>query len=330
MAGEDQVCHHTLPNGFTFNVTVSDDGQTRHVGSNPLMVRLEEPDPLNYNGSIIDFTVGQFPLLDSGGVSPTFYECGLRWCVETHDESACFNGQLRDAAITRKPVNFPYCEDFAGRLQPPQSSSHGDQNARACAAVPQGTNLIYNQTTTSQLEAVNASQRYWVGIDYANELQINIDQIFGPSLQPDSSLDHDTSSFSIALNAINNANFSQTMDNMALSLTNYIRQNEHSVQVQGESQSIEVYVKVSWPWLILPATLVLLSAVLLGLSIISSMGKGVHKWKSSALAPLFYGLTDWQPSEGEANDLRQIEQNARAMRAKLDEDDRDITGFIRT
>lgn len=99
-----------------------------------------------------------------------------------------------------------------------------------------------------------------------------------------------TSNFIGALNA--SSNISMTMNNIATAMTNYFR-NSSNVTVTGQAGQIELYVHVNWPWIILPAFVVLAGTTFLLLTIFETKRLGVSIWKTSELALLFHGLEEF-------------------------------------
>jgi hypothetical protein len=86
-------------------------------------------------------------------------------------------------------------------------------------------------------------------------------------------------------------NLSGVLNNVAASLTDLgLAPSNRTSIVTGSSQRLEVYVRVDWPWLILPATLEVAGLCVLVLTALLSKRKRVRLWKSSALALLYHGL----------------------------------------
>ncbi|KAM0798814.1 hypothetical protein BDR22DRAFT_857833 [Usnea florida] len=79
------------------------------------------------------------------------------------------------------------------------------------------------------------------------------------------------------------ANF---LSGLATSMTNTLRTGSWSEAVNGTSYSLVSYVKVDWPWLVLPATLVLLSFPFLVVTILQSSRAKIKPWKTSTMATL--------------------------------------------
>lgn len=94
-------------------------------------------------------------------------------------------------------------------------------------------------------------------------------------------------------------NISMTMDNIATAMTNYFR-DLSNVTVASRTGQTEFYVDMSWPWMILPAFLVIAGTAFLMLAIFESKKRGGRIWKTSELALLFHGL---EKSDQELNAL---------------------------
>ena len=61
--------------------------------------------------------------------------------------------------------------------------------------------------------------------------------------------------------------------------------------VKGTAYSIQVFVEVQWPWLILPGLLLLFGVCVFALTILSSKRHSTPVWKSSVLALIYHGLS---------------------------------------
>lgn len=83
--------------------------------------------------------------------------------------------------------------------------------------------------------------------------------------------------------------FEKIMENIAASLTKFGLQNaNHSIN--GDVQITKVFVSVRWPWIILPALLVLVGTIFFAATIAVSKKSDLPLWKSSALAAYYHGL----------------------------------------
>ena len=89
----------------------------------------------------------------------------------------------------------------------------------------------------------------------------------------------------------NTENFSKSMDNLAASMTNNIRQQNDSGSspFKGVAHQTETYVDVRWSWFAYPATVLALSLLYLLGTIIESRNRDILIWKSSNLALLLHG-----------------------------------------
>ncbi|CAL3969892.1 unnamed protein product [Diplocarpon coronariae] len=90
------------------------------------------------------------------------------------------------------------------------------------------------------------------------------------------------------------SNTKALMDRLADSTTNYMRTADpNSSMAQGEVNGVQTCVRVVWPWLALPAVLVLATCLLLLATIFKTATQAkTNIWKSSPLAYLYCGLTD--------------------------------------
>ena len=84
---------------------------------------------------------------------------------------------------------------------------------------------------------------------------------------------------------------SSRMDNLAVSMSNNIRQQNDSGSdpFSGVALKGETYVQVNWPWFAYPAALLLIALVNLIATIVETQKRQVKVWKSSSLALLYQG-----------------------------------------
>jgi len=93
-----------------------------------------------------------------------------------------------------------------------------------------------------------------------------------------------------------NADFetiSATVAGLSSALTQWTRAHSNNANITGTAFTNESCVYVSWRWLTLPATLVILACAFLSVVIIRSRRLGVaHNWKSSVYPSMLSGLDD--------------------------------------
>ncbi|KAK8074284.1 hypothetical protein PG994_005183 [Apiospora phragmitis] len=99
--------------------------------------------------------------------------------------------------------------------------------------------------------------------------------------------------------ALMNSPFDKISTDLAAALTNQIRSvdpgdNYNATTVQGQAVYDETYIRVRWPWMILPLVETALAALLLVASIIAT--GGMPLWKTSGLAFLVSG--GWEEEFG--------------------------------
>lgn len=83
----------------------------------------------------------------------------------------------------------------------------------------------------------------------------------------------------------------RSIENLATSMTNNIRQQKDSGSspVEGVAYRTETYVHVRWAWFAYPATVLALSLLYLLGTIMESTNRDIPIWKTSNLALLFRG-----------------------------------------
>ncbi|KAF2180378.1 hypothetical protein K469DRAFT_278099 [Zopfia rhizophila CBS 207.26] len=80
------------------------------------------------------------------------------------------------------------------------------------------------------------------------------------------------------------------MENIAIAMSNDLKQTPGNgtavLRHEGTAYSLEIYIKVTWPWLSLLFVTVLLSILLLAMTMIRSMSTRTRVWKTSSLPVL--------------------------------------------
>ncbi|KAF7510885.1 hypothetical protein GJ744_005715 [Endocarpon pusillum] len=84
-------------------------------------------------------------------------------------------------------------------------------------------------------------------------------------------------------------NVGRTMENIATAITNNMRLTSGQMAT-GTATSLESYIRVRWKWLLLPMCLILLTAIVLGLTMWQTHVLGLPNWRGNALATMAHGL----------------------------------------
>lgn len=108
----------------------------------------------------------------------------------------------------------------------------------------------------------------------------------------------------------------KTMDRIAAAMTNRLRDiSNHTVH--GLSGSMELYVRVSWPWLLLPICSVIIGTILLVSVMITTRKHKLPVWKTSELALLFHGLDFRVGNTTKMHEASEMEDVASALQVRL-------------
>jgi hypothetical protein len=116
------------------------------------------------------------------------------------------------------------------------------------------------------------------------------------------------------------ASFPDTMDQVARSMTIQIRTGPNQTEIRGSVQIGDQHINVRWSWMILPASLVLLSVVFLIMSMTMASSE-CRGWKSSVLPGFYHGLSGWDTKELHTRDIEDMERSAKGMWVKLGDDE---------
>jgi hypothetical protein len=128
-------------------------------------------------------------------------------------------------------------------------------------------------------------------------------------------LNDDVGAFGI-MNAFNaSLNISMTMENIAIGLTNFVRDSSN-LTVSGQVGQVQVFVHVTWPWIILPTFLVVAGTIFLMLAMYETKRQGASVWRTSELALLFCGRKLFD-DELHALQVSEMEHAASKMRVQM-------------
>lgn len=135
-----------------------------------------------------------------------------------------------------------------------------------------------------------------------------------------SNLDNDSLDLSTFLYTTDMKNLTE---NLARTLTNQVRSmapgdNNNATTFAGDVFVKEVYIRVTWPWLIIPLAETLATAVLLVYCIVLSAHRRLLK--TSLIALLVHGLDGWSADEiklPDSEDAEKLEAMSEGMRARL-------------
>ena len=108
----------------------------------------------------------------------------------------------------------------------------------------------------------------------------------------------------------------KTMDRVAAAMTSRLRDMSNHT-VRGQSVSIDLYVRVSWLWLLLPVFSVTLGTVLLVSVMITTRKHKLPIWKTSELALLFHGLDFRVDDRVKMHKASHMEDIALALQVRL-------------
>jgi hypothetical protein len=228
---------------------------------------------------------------------PRALECVLSWCVKTFKSSyyaGTYTETVTDTFTNTTAGPFPWTQV---KVVPPPK------------AMPDAVIYYYFQNVTIDPHAVNGQSNtssYGVSNETAWAVINNFDDYFpqfttyenSSSTSPLLAKYHTTAEQPYHRQYASNPwlapnNVTEYIDVLATYLTNFLRESS-TENVTGAAYEIELFVQVSWPWLILPLCILVLTFVFLMATILRTLVEKdeVGIWKTSAIAALRYGLPE--------------------------------------
>ncbi|CAI7653598.1 unnamed protein product [Penicillium bialowiezense] len=120
------------------------------------------------------------------------------------------------------------------------------------------------------------------------------------------------------INRVRNIGFPSVMSDIAASFTKLVLENSNGT-VNGTVQASKVFVSVQWPWLTLPAVLVVLGAMFFIGTTATNRKAKMPLWKSSALAPFYHGLEELEGNEFKSSSTMETTAEGENVRLRYSE-----------
>jgi hypothetical protein len=293
-------CNFTFPSGLT----VYGQYSSSTIGkSGPLLNATAESRGhhfINELGNLTDLLVvvgiTRFREEWQRNTGPEAFECRLSWCAKRYSKVKVTKGEIFTPDIRTWPLTSPSVSPLRNdgtRIGQFEVGEHTDFD---------GPNRTFMVNTVEHNILAN-----WLAADLFTTVDTDaVGRVL--YMQP---------------------NISQTFANIATSMTNRIREDTNRTQVFGTSYREETYIHVSWPWLILPGVVVLMSVVLLVASIVLSRGDKQGLWKSTTLVPLFVHMRGWEHEGLIVGRWSEMENQAKGMKGRLRRDGQGGLDFLR-
>lgn len=283
--------HYTLPNGFSFT-TAQNMVYLMNATTGLDLIKVAAADlPL-----ILNFTAISSAGYGTTEISAT--ECALYFCLETY-QGTVRDGEFsetRTSVSTASNASTSSTEDFA--ITPDVCYVNGTQHEKPYMEFAEAEDCIYKINWLSRLAMSNSLSPLLQGkgsLFVSNR----------PSWKPET------------LEAVygtqgNYTDIASVFESLASSLTLQARSKASSTAVTGTTWTVQSFVHVRWPWMIMPGMLVVLSGFFLLITILHTRNQYI--WKSSPLALLFSGLTVDASSPLKADPtLKGMEDTSRRM-----------------
>lgn len=120
------------------------------------------------------------------------------------------------------------------------------------------------------------------------------------------------------IDRIENIGFPSVMSDIAASFTKLGLEKSNDT-VNGTVQASKVFVSVQWPWLTLPAVLVVLGAIFFIGTTATNRKAKMPLWKSSALAPFYHGLEELEGNEFKSSSTMEATAEGENVRLRYSE-----------
>ncbi|KAG9524918.1 hypothetical protein KCU93_g6008, partial [Aureobasidium melanogenum] len=275
------MCNYTTPEAFQLNATMISDAE---AGSSP-MIRTVALD----GQGIVSFA--SLIQGESGNIEhpQSITECQISFCAKVYRNASVASGKFAAEVQTYRLTN----------------RGAGDETYRPGQDFP----ATLNSTFSVEHDPTFSLTRFLVSVLNTG----NLDTCSGGCVDtPGNAL-----SFGIAM--LNQPSIPHVAENLANSLTNVIRNSStmNATQVIGKSYQQVQFIGVRWEWIIFPASLILLSLVILVITMSQSHNSVSMTWRSSPLAMLFHPLQGWSEDEMCLDSAPEMEKLSKKMHGQL-------------
>ncbi|KAK8209881.1 hypothetical protein IWZ01DRAFT_542657 [Phyllosticta capitalensis] len=243
---------------------------------------------------------------------PDITECELSWCAKL----------FSNVSVTNATMSNYIVEDIALRPSTKEKPFCNMSETAPIAAYEPVPKLGETTTTTNATFGVNcfdmiATQKFVVG-----KSKFNI-----------SGWVYNEGFVAAGVAMLKRNDIAGTIRNISDAMTRCIQSGRNSEMLTGIALYPEVYVVVRWAWIVLPATLVLLGAIFLALTVMlnsATSGKSATPlWKSSLVPLLFHGLEGWTQEELRTEKAAEMLVASESMKARLQKNEDGDAKFLR-
>lgn len=262
------------------------------------------------------------------------HECTISWCAMAFNSTRSENGHLRDDSTSTPLV-------FLDKLPCYSNISDQDPSSPNMAFSSTGdtlTSILVPGYKADELPDLNCTyengtmikrflsdpKAFWLNSQDNKNILNAIGAMFTTTFETVSRPGDDP-----ARALFRAESFPDIMDRVARRMTNSIRTGPNQTEIHGEVKIAEQHIQVRWPWMILPAALVLLSVVFLIVTMVMA-GKRSAGWKSSALPSFYHGLFEGDVADSCQYDINEMTRSAGGIFVRLETDKNGRTRLART
>jgi hypothetical protein len=252
-------------------------------------------------------------------------ECTISWCALEFDATESTNGHLRDESRSTPLVLLDkLCPSNDSEVDPtahlmPFSST---EDRITSFLIPAYTSEELPEIDCATTKNGSLLERFWTDSKALwvnaqdNENIINaLGAMFTTTFESISRPGDDP-----ARAMFRAESFPDIMDRVASSMTNSIRTGPNQTEIHGTVEVSEQHIRVRWPWMILPATLVVLSVIFLVVTMVMATQRWAG-WKSSALPSFYHGFAAWDSPAPPQSDIEDMQRHAQGIYVKLGTDE---------
>ncbi|KAB2575341.1 hypothetical protein DBV05_g6032 [Lasiodiplodia theobromae] len=309
-----QTCQYTTPANINITATngLGANGTYTYLNTSVDTVFTEDNQPL------LRFGILRSPPTENvdkdGVLPPDISECTFEWCAQKTSGFRVHSGVLQPGNTTSTPIKIAFTN---GQWTPHtlNGRTYVELDVAPDAAPWDGGSSSSSRAFYVHSADYSSTRQLLVNLLVTQLASFNADADAGGGFQVAPVL------------LFAGGDLSRTMGAVAASMTDLVQRCANGSAVRGQAFRDEAFVRVRWPWLVLPAVLVLVAAALLQAAVVVNRRRGSALWKSSVLPLLFHGFE--RPLDAPLGErLSRVEARAWGMETSLRESSEGASRFV--
>jgi hypothetical protein len=303
-----QECKYTTPSGKTLDSIAFQDAHTGFASTRVSSTASTQPDNGEFWNDTLLMAMAALTVpdifKDKVGQSNTeipaakVTECELRWCATVYEDMSVSNNELRAS----KTLGIALQKSKA-----PLTLNNDNNSTILSAWAP--AEIDRTKIPGNATFLVNA-------LDHANTGNY-LASLFTIEQATQNANSKNSSVYDISSALLETGNITQTIENLARSMSTRVRTGPNTTSTIGQAFHDETLLRVQWLWLILPCLVVVCGVLFMILTILRSRNSEAPVWKSSTLAVLLHDVRGYLGDDERFEQVEEMDRVAKDVHVRL-------------